>query len=445
MDDGFYRAFEDRYRGSRELIKLRLRTYLPFVRPLLDFYGKGEALDLGCGRGEWIELLAEAGFDATGVDLDNTQLAACKELGLNVRIADAIDFIKRLPDANLALLTAFHLVEHLQFSQLQVLVKEALRVLKPGGLLILETPNPENILTGTSNFYLDPMHQRPIPPQLLSFLPEYYGFRRVKILRLQETARPPEEEKMSLFDVLNGVSQDYSVIAQRDGDQNILAATRAAFDADTGCTLEQIISRYENYAEGKIRKMDPCEHQLSRRAQDLESALQQAATWFIRNGDRPVREDVIAAYRCFLGREPESESVILGYLKAKNVKGLLKAFSGSKEFRDKINRFEEPSRPEEGLCVSYPRRISRYFLDILLRVYPRLVFRNAVKRMITAVPWLKVTLKSLFNRQIAELRLERDKRLHQNMYADTDCLSLFSLSILERLKRKLSQKKSRAV
>lgn len=444
MDDDFYRAFEDRYRGSRELIKLRLRTYLPFVRPLLDFYGKGEALDLGCGRGEWLELLAEAGFDATGVDLNNTQLTTCKEFGLNVRIADAIDFIKRLPDANLVLVTAFHLVEHLQFSQLQDLVREALRVLKPGGLLILETPNPENILTGISNFYLDPMHQRPIPPQLLSFLPEYYGFRKVKILRLQEPIRPQEKEGMSLLDVLNGVSPDYSVIAQREGDQSLLDATKGAFDVDTGCTLEQIIARYEGYTDGKIKKLSSCEHQVFSKTHNLESALQQAATWFVRNVDRPVREDVIAAYRCFLGREPESENVIQGYLKAKNVKGLLKAFSGSEEFQGRINRFE-PSDPEETACVSYPRRLSLYFLDIVLDVYARLFSGSAAKKVIRAVPWLKEFFKSLFSRQIADIRLEREKQLYQNMYADTDCLSLFSLSILERLKQKVNPKKSRAV
>ncbi|MFZ2385730.1 MAG: class I SAM-dependent methyltransferase [Candidatus Omnitrophota bacterium] len=444
MDDGFYRAFEDRYRGSRELIKLRLRAYLPFVRPLLGFYEKGEALDLGCGRGEWLELLAEAGFDATGVDLDNTQLATCKELGLNVRIADAIDFIKRLPDANLVLVTAFHLVEHLQFSQLQNLVKEALRVLKPGGILILETPNPENILTGTSNFYLDPMHQRPIPPQLLSFLPEYYGFRKVTILRLQETVRPQEKEGMSLLDVLNGVSPDYSVIAQREGDQNLLDATKGVFDVDTGCTLEQMIARYESYTDGKIKKLSPYEHQVFSKTHNLESALQQATTWFVRNGDRPVREDVIAAYRCFLGREPESENVIQGYLKAKNVKGLLKAFSGSEEFQGRINRFE-PSDPEETACVSYPRRLSLYFLDIVLGIYSRLFSGSAAKKVIRAVPWLKEFFKNLFSRQISDIRLEREKQLYQNMYADTDCLSLSSLSILERLKQKVNPRKNRAV
>lgn len=444
MDDGFYRAFEDRYRGSRELIKLRLKTYLPFVRPLLDFYGKGEALDLGCGRGEWLELLAEAGFNAIGVDLDNIQLAACKGLGLNVRTADAIDFIKRLPDANLVLVTAFHLVEHLQFSQLQELVKEALRVLKPGGLLILETPNPENILTGTSNFYLDPMHQRPIPPQLLSFLPEYYGFRKVKILRLQETVRPRKKEQMSLLDVLNGVSPDYSVIAQREGDQSLLEATKDVFDVDTGCTLEQIISRYESYTDCKITSLDHYEQQAFKKEHSLELALQQAATWFVRNEDRPVREDVIAAYRCFLGREPESESAIQGYLKAKNVKGLLKAFSGSKEFQDRINRFG-PSHPEEAVYVSYPRRLSLYFLDIVMDIYSRLFSGKAAKKVIAALPWLKEFFRNLFRQQIVEVRLEREKRLHQNMYADTDCLSMFSLSILERLKQKVNTKRSRVV
>lgn len=79
-----------------------------------------------------------------------------------------------------------HIVEHIPFEDIQTLVQEAFRVLTPAGLLILETPNPENIQVATSGFYIDPTHTRPIPSQLLSFLPEYYGFKRTKILRLQE-------------------------------------------------------------------------------------------------------------------------------------------------------------------------------------------------------------------------------------------------------------------
>ena len=187
--DEFYRAFEDRYRGRRDLIKSRLNIYLPFIEPLKKFYGDCAAVDLGCGRGEWLELVADLGFDAVGIDLDEGMLDVSRGLELTVKREDAVTYLRGLADESIAVVSGFHIVEHITFSDLQSLVMEALRVLKPGGVLVFETPNPENIVVGTSNFYLDPTHQRPIPPQLLSFLAEYYGFHRVKILRVQE---PPE-------------------------------------------------------------------------------------------------------------------------------------------------------------------------------------------------------------------------------------------------------------
>ena len=90
MSDGFYRAFEERYRGSRELIKGRLAAYLPFVEPLLEAYPSATAIDLGCGRGEWLELLAGSGFKPIGVDLDTGMLEACLERGLPVEQGDAL-------------------------------------------------------------------------------------------------------------------------------------------------------------------------------------------------------------------------------------------------------------------------------------------------------------------------------------------------------------------
>ena len=186
MSDRFYRAFEDRFRGSRELIKSRLRVYLPFIEPLTSIYGTCKAVDLGCGRGEWLELLVESGFEATGVDSDEGMLAACAERALPAERGDAISHLRRLPDNTIAVVSGFHVAEHLSFADLQTLVQEAVRVLKPAGLLILETPNPENLMVGTSGFYCDPTHHRPIPPTLLSFLAEFFGFARLKVLRLQE-------------------------------------------------------------------------------------------------------------------------------------------------------------------------------------------------------------------------------------------------------------------
>ncbi|MDP4589573.1 MAG: methyltransferase domain-containing protein, partial [Burkholderiaceae bacterium] len=94
MSDSFYRAFENKLRGSRELIKSRLQIYLPFVQPLLKAYPAGKALDVGCGRGEWLELIGEQGFDALGVDLDESMLLACREKNLSVETADAVFYMK---------------------------------------------------------------------------------------------------------------------------------------------------------------------------------------------------------------------------------------------------------------------------------------------------------------------------------------------------------------
>ncbi|MCC2960806.1 methyltransferase domain-containing protein [Massilia sp. IC2-278] len=240
----FYRAFEDRHRGSRELIKSRLAVYHPFLAPL-PAVGRPTAIDLGCGRGEWLELLGELGFAARGIDLDEGMLAACRERGLDVSTADALSSLRTLPDASVTLVSAFHLVEHIPFDDVQELIAQALRVLQPGGLLILETPNPENLVVGSTNFYTDPSHLRPVPPLLLDFAVEFTGFARHKVVRLQEPAALLDASEVELINVLNGVSPDYSVIGQKAADAAVLGAFDAAFAAPFGLELGDLAQRYE--------------------------------------------------------------------------------------------------------------------------------------------------------------------------------------------------------
>jgi SAM-dependent methyltransferase len=244
MSQTFYRAFEDRYRGSRATILQRLGAYRPFLLPLTALHAP--ALDLGCGRGEWLELLAECGLAGRGVDLDAGMLAACRERGLQVEQTDALAALRAQPAASLALVSAFHLVEHLPFELVQQLIAEAHRVLLPGGLLILETPNPENLSVGAASFYLDPTHERPLPPPLLEFAVEFGGFARHRVVRLQEDpALHQEATAVGLITVLEGVSPDYAVVAQTAGAPPALAALDAPFAAGYGVGLGQLAQRYE--------------------------------------------------------------------------------------------------------------------------------------------------------------------------------------------------------
>ena len=245
MSEHFYKAFEDRYRGSREVIARRLHAYLPFIAPLAALYQPARALDVGCGRGEWLELAGRAGFQAHGVDLDDAMLAACRELGLSVETADAIATLRATANNSLAMVSAFHVVEHIPFDAVRTLVAEALRVLQPGGLLIMETPNPENLVVGAGSFYRDPSHVRPLPPELLAFATEHGGFARTKVVRLQEPQELHGDIQLGMQHVLEGVSPDYAIVAQKAAAPGVLAQFDAAFAVEYGISLGVAAHRYD--------------------------------------------------------------------------------------------------------------------------------------------------------------------------------------------------------
>lgn len=269
----FYRAFEDRYRGSRELIRGRLEAYRPFITPLLALHRPATAIDLGCGRGEWLELLRDAGFQAHGVDMDAGMLASCTERGLSVSLEDAPTYLRKLDEASQSIVSAFHFVEHIPFEVLRTLVAEALRVLKPGGLLILETPNPENLVVGAHSFYLDPTHHRPIPPLLLSFLVDHSGFGRVQVQRLQEAPELHKGADVSLMTVLEGASPDYAVVAQKSGSAEFMQPLDAAFAAPSGITLHELAARYDHRTDLRFDNVDL---RFSALEQRLEASAAQA-------------------------------------------------------------------------------------------------------------------------------------------------------------------------
>jgi len=271
MNENFYHQFEEKFRGSHNLIKERLKVYLPYIEVLKEVYSELSALDLGCGRGEWLEILQEEGFSATGVDTNEAMLADCRKMDLTVHCAEALKYLQSLDDESLQMVTAFHLVEHIPFSSLIKMVREITRVLKPGGILIFETPNSENLLVGTSQFYIDPTHSQPIPQELLLFIVENSGLKNVSSLRLHETLEKEKNPGSGLYSVFNGVSQDYAVIAQKNSDLvDIGNITRKSIKA-SGKSLPEAAAEYDRVQDCKINRVE------QRAAENVSSSEQRVA------------------------------------------------------------------------------------------------------------------------------------------------------------------------
>jgi SAM-dependent methyltransferase len=203
-DDSAYVAFENRFRGSQDEIRARLEGYVPQFRDL------SPVVDLGCGRGEFLDLLKENGIEAVGVESNAAQVAECRDRGLNVELVDLLSFLRNRSLASLGGVFAAQVAEHLPPRVLQDTLRECHRALRPGGLLVLETVNPRSVTAFLEVYNRDLTHERPLHPETLRFLVAAAGFNEVRIelrspvdvaARLQSV--PPEELPPRAVAVLN--------------------------------------------------------------------------------------------------------------------------------------------------------------------------------------------------------------------------------------------------
>ena len=179
------RAFADLFRGSEEEIAARVAEHVEVLR------GQAPILDLGCGRGELLRLLRSAGIEAAGVDTDPAMVEACRRDGLDVAEEDALAALAARTPGSLGGIVALHLVEHLPASVWMSLVEAAARVLRPGGVLLVESPNPDSLRVGAGLFWIDSTHHAPVHPDALAFVARAVGL-RVDSVRLAHEF-PPEQ------------------------------------------------------------------------------------------------------------------------------------------------------------------------------------------------------------------------------------------------------------
>jgi SAM-dependent methyltransferase len=218
-----YPAFERRFRGDPDVVLADLKArYYDLLAP------RAPVLDLGCGKGELLTVLSEAGIDGEGVDNDPAMVAEAADRGVTVHLGDAVAYLEALPEASLGAVVAIQVLEHLPFGAVLALIDLARSRLRPGGVFVAETPNPASLVVLGNSYILDPTHVRPLHPSLLAFLCENAGFRDVRLefwapaegyhlSPVDAPDAPPWVEQVNAaFARLNQVlfgPQDYAVVA----------------------------------------------------------------------------------------------------------------------------------------------------------------------------------------------------------------------------------------
>jgi 2-polyprenyl-3-methyl-5-hydroxy-6-metoxy-1,4-benzoquinol methylase len=213
--DALYVAFEEQFRGTEADIAQRLSVYLPYLESYGIRRGEDLVLDMGCGRGEWLELLKVNGYQAKGIDSNALVIDYCQQRQLLAERGDAIAYLQSLPAESVGGVSGFHIIEHLPFPVLVQFIDQIHRVLRPGGMVIFESPNPSNLIVGSWKFYFDPTHLNPLPSATSQFLVEYAGFTQVKVLNLHPAPDPPFPGDSDLVKRLNEYfygPQDYAII-----------------------------------------------------------------------------------------------------------------------------------------------------------------------------------------------------------------------------------------
>jgi SAM-dependent methyltransferase len=219
IDDALYISLEDHFRGDKATVHQRQMEYLPYISHIVS--DQFPLIDLGCGRGEWLQVLKEHHISARGIDSNTACVAECTENGLSASLGELLDTLTQLPDASCGSITMFQVLEHLPFDVVVNVLREARRVLIPGGVFIGEVPNSETLRVGASTFWIDPTHQRPLFPAVLAFLASSVGFAEVTgkysspLAPTPDLAGLPDSATKTILDLHHAINGpgDFALIA----------------------------------------------------------------------------------------------------------------------------------------------------------------------------------------------------------------------------------------
>jgi 2-polyprenyl-3-methyl-5-hydroxy-6-metoxy-1,4-benzoquinol methylase len=206
-----YGRFAYRFRGPEEYVKAGQQFYLPYFAECRN------VLDIGCGRGEFLEMMRTAGIPAKGIDLSEESVATCRHKGLEAEAADLFVYLENLPEASLDGIFCSQVVEHIPAERLPEMLRLCATRLQRHGVIAIETPNPECLAIFATHFYLDPTHQRPVPHPLLAFYMDEFGIGRIEVRKLSPAVDSmpslkslPEDFREAFFGGL-----DYAILGRK--------------------------------------------------------------------------------------------------------------------------------------------------------------------------------------------------------------------------------------
>ncbi len=212
MKSDFYLQFENKFRGNRQTIIEKLSIYDSLMELFIKENTQISLLDIGCGRGEWLEKWKEIIPNSMGIEKDLNMINVCKDFGLNIIEGEAIEILSTFKSRSISVITIFHLIEHIDNENLTFLLEQCYRVLKDDGMLILETPSIDNLLVSSKLFYVDSTHVNHINPDRMIFDLEYLGFAESSYYYIN--GGPLESaNSLKLTRIFNGVAQDLLIIA----------------------------------------------------------------------------------------------------------------------------------------------------------------------------------------------------------------------------------------